>query len=177
MNLYFVPFVLIKTRHTTAIKQLDKKQLGAILSNQNITGQHFPEGRVIVDSVPYRPRKSNAELIITERTIIVISGEGTNRLLLTFGNNFRAYVGLFYNLEIYGCTESLGAHLLKRFMNISKHMTLEKLCIRIYSREGTVWQVITNIINDFKFQKIQLSWPGLLCCQIPHHTESQSNKL
>lgn len=149
----------------TSEKAINVEQLGDIFENQVISCQLFPEGRVVVDTVPYRPMKSNADLITTERTTVLLSGEGTSQILLTFGNYFHAHLGLVYNIDMYGCTDKIDEHLLQHLLGILKYTNSEQIFIRIYSREITALDEANIIMNKFGFKKIDLWRSGMFCIE------------
>lgn len=142
---------------------LDGKRLRSIFGQKRVCQHLFPEDRVVVDWMPYRPMESNAELIMTKRTTAIMSGNSVDTLLLTFGNFFHAPVGCVYNIEVYGLTDRSEDHLVEHFKNIVARAVTDNIVIRCFAREKSKWDKINDVMKKFDFGKTSLWGTGLLC--------------
>lgn len=151
----------------TTAKSIDEEGLGEILSNQALHRELFPEGRLIVDWVPYRPMKSNANLIKTARTSMVVSDLGNSKkCVLTFGNYFMAAIGLVCNLDVYGHADFiLKDHILLQIKHILPHAKSKKVIIRCFGPENTNWDFVYSLMKDFGFHEEEIFGTGLLCVE------------
>jgi hypothetical protein len=151
----------------SSAKLINDKELAELLSVPNLCHQYFPEGRIIVDWVPYKPMKSNASLIKTDRTSIVASElYESERGLLTFVNHFVAAFGLIFNLDVYGFIDStLNDHLIlhcKETLSLAKS---ENVLIHCFGREGTDWKFVTTLMKSFGLEELEKAGTGQILCE------------
>ena len=74
----------------------------------------FRDGRLIVDSTPYKPIEANISLIYNHQTKIIASYlEDPRKTLLTFGTHYRLITGeIFCKLSMYGTfNDSIQSHI------------------------------------------------------------------
>lgn len=151
----------------SSAKLINAEELAELLSSPKLRQQYFPEGRIIVDWVPYRPMKSNASLIKTDRTSIVASQlYESERGVLTFVNHFVAAFGLIFNLDVYGFIDStLKDHLILHCNEPLSVANPENVLIRCFGREGTDWKCVTTLMKSFGLEELEKAGTGQILCE------------
>ncbi|XP_063414641.1 probable N-acetyltransferase 16 [Mytilus trossulus] len=150
----------------TSAKPIDESELADILTNQQVCCHLFPEGRCIVDCVPYRLIKSNASLIKTIRTTAIGSNLKSGTRILTFANYASTSIGMVCNIEVYGCIgETLTEHLFLHLREIVSKAISGKVIIRCFFRDETNLNFITNLMNRFGLDRTEMYGTTLLCTE------------
>ena len=126
-------------------------------STEAIKNYLFPEGRMLVNTVPYRLMRENIPLIMdksgfTEILSDVVLGNNNNKCtgLLTVGTIYPVKRPKFaYNIEIYGdCVISLDAH-------IACH--LERIANKAYGRVS-IHVVVGDKVSRTQVDKVMLQY-------------------
>lgn len=124
---------------------LNSTELGHLLDDKTLGKVLFPEGKIIVDWVPYRPMKSNADLMMTERTMAVFSRMDSP--LLTIGNYYIAPAGFIYNMDIFGNVCNIQEHFYRHLAFAIERAKISK-CDKIYFR-CIISEKFKNDFDDF----------------------------
>lgn len=140
-------------------KLINGEELAELISSPKFCNKYFPEGRIIVDWVPYKPMKSNASLIKTDRSSIVASElYEFERGLLTFVSHYIATFGLVFILDVYGCIDStLNDHLILHCKETLSLANSENVILCCFGREGTDWKFVTTLMKSFGLEKFELA--------------------
>ncbi|CAC5390615.1 unnamed protein product [Mytilus coruscus] len=98
---------------TSEIKLLDRQKLEVLLTSPHTSASLFPECRVVIDLVPYRPIKPNVAYMIQTTTSVIGSNlDDANSALISFGDYSEVYRGLLYYIDIYGnVMKNIEAHI------------------------------------------------------------------
>lgn len=162
----------------TSAKPIDESELGDILTNQQVCCHLFPEGRVIVDWVPYRLIKSNASLIKTIRTTVIGSNLKNGTRILTFANYFNTLAGLVCNIEVYGYIgETLAEHLYLHLRELISKVISGKVIIRCFFRQETNSNLITNLMKRFGLDITEIWGTKLVCTETSPEIYFRESKL
>ncbi|VDI46700.1 Hypothetical predicted protein [Mytilus galloprovincialis] len=162
----------------TSAKPIDESELANILTNQQVCCHLFPEGRVIVDWVPYRLIKSNASLIKTIRTTVIGSNLKNDTRILTFANYFNALAGLICNIEVYGRVgETLAEHIYLHLRELISKVITGKVIIRCFFQQETNSNFITSLMNRFGFDITEIWGTRLVCIETTPEIYFRESKL
>lgn len=159
-------------------KPIDESELADILTNQQLCCHLFPEGRVIVDWVPYRLIKSNASLIKTIRTTVIGSNLKNDTRILTFANYFNALAGLVCNIEVYGRVgETLAEHIYLQLRELISKVMTGNVIIRCFFQQETNSNFITSLMNRFGFDITEIWGTRLVCIETTPEIYFRESKL
>lgn len=156
---------------TLATRIINEKELGNIFTSIDLCKHFFKEDRLVVDRVPYRPEKSNASLIMTDRTTCVVSEEINSRqpTFLTFGSYSKTEIGLVYNMEMYGHVSdtdaSLKEHVRLHVHNLFSKTTSEDIFIRFSCDVDVNVNSVSNTMQGLGFDITELHGSGSICAE------------
>ncbi|CAG2253442.1 unnamed protein product [Mytilus edulis] len=95
--------VIINSNENPSFKaeSIDEKVLGEILASTDHKPYLFPENEIVSDDVPFMAIKSNAPLIVSKRTTVVVSDLNCpQRTLLSISNFWQAPIGMVLNFNV-----------------------------------------------------------------------------
>ncbi|VDI70569.1 Hypothetical predicted protein [Mytilus galloprovincialis] len=147
--------VIRKENPSLKSESIDEKMLGEIIASTDHKQYLFPEDEIVVDQVPYRAIKSNAPLIISKRTTVVVSDLNCpQRTLLSISNFWQAPIGMFFNFNAYGClSENTKEHLILHFSKFLCRPMSEYILFRGISSQGTSWTFLDSAVEEFGFNR------------------------
>ncbi|CAC5378051.1 unnamed protein product [Mytilus coruscus] len=139
---------------TSKIKLLDRQQLEVLLTLPHTSASLFPECRVVIDLVPYRPIKpSVAYMIQTTKSVIGSNLDDANSSLISFGNYSEVYQGLLYYIDLYGnVMKNIEAHIqyhMERIKNIESES--DNFVIQIYCEKHANIDLVLATLKKFGF--------------------------
>lgn len=155
-------------------KQLNNVDLENIMSDDVMRQRLFPDDRLVVDWVPFRPVISNVSQILTERCRCIGTNVDTtesnnntgcdNKPLLTFGNSANCKNGLLYRLDIYG----------DGYCHIEKHLSRTIDHIAELKHYDTILQLFCyegadkdHVMNKFGFCRLPFYETKQYCAEKP----------
>ncbi|VDI15257.1 Hypothetical predicted protein [Mytilus galloprovincialis] len=146
---------------------IEKDEFGQILESRDLSRYFFPEGRAVVDDVPYKIMRSNAPLMFTERTKVVVThANNPKEAILTISNFFKAPVGMIVNMNIYGClSENIKPHLILHVEKLLPFLRSDYILFRCISKPDTNWQNLDNVMTELGFGTTQFYGTGLVCVE------------
>ncbi|XP_052086204.1 histidine N-acetyltransferase-like [Mytilus californianus] len=146
---------------------IEKDEFGQILESRDLSRYFFPEGRAVVDDVPYKTMRSNAPLIFTERTKVVVTDTNNpHEAILSISNFFKAPVGMIVNLNIYGClSEKIKSHLILHVEKLLPCLRSDFILFRCISKPDTNWANLDNVMTELGFKTTHFYGTGLVCVE------------
>ncbi|XP_063405807.1 uncharacterized protein LOC134689765 [Mytilus trossulus] len=147
--------VIRKENPSLKSESIDEKVLGEIIASTDHKQYLFPEDEIVVDQVPYRAIKSNAPLIISKRTTVVVSDLNCpQRTLLSISNFWQAPIGMVFNFNAYGClSDNTKEHLILHFSKFLCRPMSEYILFRGISSQGTSWTFLNSAVEEFGFNR------------------------
>ncbi|XP_033730098.1 uncharacterized protein LOC117319389 [Pecten maximus] len=152
-----VPF--LPTVDNIPMRILNKGDLQKLLSSKANTDRLFPQGRIIVDWVPYRLVASNVDHFFNEFCHILGSeckdGDSGSFECITLAVGYIVPNGIRYNVEIYGnfTEETLSLHMAEHLRNCST-FEYEDINLLVYSEPGSHdASMITKTMQQFGMSK------------------------
>ncbi|CAC5426655.1 unnamed protein product [Mytilus coruscus] len=143
---------------------IDVTLLGQVLISTDHKQYLFPEDEIVVEYVPYRLFKSNAPLIVSKRTTVVVSDLNCpQRTLLSISNFWHAPVGMIFAFNVYGClSENIKKHLILHFAKFLCSPISECKSLRGMSSKGTSWTFLDSAVEKFGFKRAERDGTGLV---------------
>ncbi|CAG2235928.1 unnamed protein product [Mytilus edulis] len=126
--------------------------LGQVLSSIDHNQYLFPEDEI----VPYMAIKSNATLIVSKRTTVVMSDLNCPQRTLLSSNCWQAPMGMMCNLNVYGCLyENIKEHLILHFAKFLCRSMSDCIVLRGISSKGTNWTFLDSAVAKFGFKRTE----------------------
>ncbi|CAC5390063.1 HISAT [Mytilus coruscus] len=143
---------------------IDVNLLGQVLASTDHKHYLFPEDEIVADYVPYRAIKSNAPLIVSIRTAVVVSDLSCpQRTLLSISNCFQAPIGMVFIFNVYGClSENIKEHLILHFAKFLCRPMSEYIVLRGISIKGTSWTFLDSAVEEFGFKRTESYGTGVV---------------
>ncbi|CAG2250978.1 unnamed protein product [Mytilus edulis] len=147
--------VIRKDNPSLISESIDKKVLCEILASTDHKQYLFPQDGIVVDQVPYMTIKSNAPLIISKRTTVVVSDLiCPQRKLLSISNFFQAPIGMVFNFIVYGCvSENFKEHLILHFAKFLCRPMSDYILFRGILIKGTSWTFLDSTVEDLDLKE------------------------
>lgn len=158
-------------------KQLNNADLENMISHDELRQRLFPDERLVVDWVPFRPIISNVSQILTDRCRCIgtnVDIEETNnntdadrKPLLTFGNFANCTNGLLYRLDIYGdgyChIEDHISRTVDRIAELKHYNTI----VQLFCYQGADIDTCDYIMKKFGFCRLPFYETKQYCAEKP----------
>ncbi|CAC5371211.1 HISAT [Mytilus coruscus] len=143
---------------------IDVNLFGQVLASTDHKQYLFPEDEIVVENIPYRAIKSNAPLIISKRTTVVVSDLNCpKRALLSVSNFHQAPIGMFFNFNVYGClSENIKEHLIFHFAKFLCRPMSQYILLRGISSKGTSWTFLDSAVEELGFKRTEFYGTGLV---------------
>ncbi|XP_052086205.1 histidine N-acetyltransferase-like [Mytilus californianus] len=156
--------VIENENQSSKAEYVDVNLLGQVLASTDHKHYLFPDNEIVADDVPYSAIKSNAPLIVSKRTAVVVSDLNCpQRTLLSISNCFQAPIGMFFIFNVYGClSENIKKHLLLHFAKFLSRSMSEYILLRGISSKGTSWTFLDSAVEEFGFKRIEFYGTGVV---------------
>ncbi|XP_052086196.1 histidine N-acetyltransferase-like isoform X1 [Mytilus californianus] len=143
---------------------IDVNLLGQVLTSTVHQQYLFPEDEIVVAMVPYMASKSNAPLIISKRTTVVVSDLNCpQRTLLSISNFHQAPFGTVFNFNVYGClSENIKEHLILHFAKFLCRPMSKYILLRGILSKGTSWKFLDSAVEEFDLKRTESYGTGLV---------------
>ncbi|XP_069121110.1 histidine N-acetyltransferase-like [Argopecten irradians] len=150
-----VPFLLNVDMLTTRI--LNKDDLKKLMTSKLDTDRLFPQGRIIVDWVPYRLLASNVDHFFNDFCHILGSGDGNSDRIecMTVAVGYTAPKGIRYIVEMYGTftEETFSDHIVQHLKRCST-LDTEHINFSLHYETGKHNpDTITKTMHQFNMNK------------------------
>ncbi|XP_063405690.1 uncharacterized protein LOC134689649 isoform X2 [Mytilus trossulus] len=156
--------VMRKNNPSFKAERIDDKLLGEILESNDHKQFLFPENEIVADYVPYRAMNSNASLIVSKRTSVVVSDLNCpQRTLLSISNFWQAPLGMVCNFNVYGCVSgNIKEHLILHFAKCICRPLRDYILLRCISSKGTSLTFLDNAVEEYGFNRTEFYGKGLV---------------
>ncbi|XP_071141867.1 histidine N-acetyltransferase-like [Mytilus edulis] len=147
--------VIKKKNQSLKAEYIDVNMLGQVLASTDHKQYLFPEDEIVADYVPYMAITSNAPLIVSKRTAVVVSDfDCPQRTILSISNFYQAPIGMIFVFNVYGClSDNIKEHLIFHFAKFLCRSMSEYIVLRGISSKGTHWTFLDNAVAEFGFNR------------------------
>ena len=131
---------LLETSQSKELTLVTETLMGSYIDSKDICDYFFPQGRVVVDGVPFKLLPENVPLMFEQNDIIVMFSDLDNdskncKGLLSIGTTQKVKnPSYIYNIELYGNAKNLNClkcHIDKH-LNVLKELAFETVCIFVF---------------------------------------------
>ncbi|VDI28750.1 Hypothetical predicted protein [Mytilus galloprovincialis] len=145
-------------------KYIDVNLLGEVLASIDQKQYLFPEDEIVAENVPYMAIKSNAPLIVSKRTTVVVSDLNCpQRTLLSISNCWQAPIGMMCNLNVYDCWyENIKEHLILHFAKFLCRSMRDYIILRGISSKGTSFTFLDIAVVEFGLKRTDSYGTGVV---------------
>ncbi|XP_063405962.1 histidine N-acetyltransferase-like [Mytilus trossulus] len=156
--------VIGQANQSLKAEYIDVNLLGQVLASPDHKQFLFPEDEIVVDQVPYSAIQSNAHLMVTERTTVVVSDLNCpQRTLLSISNVREASIGMMINFNVYGSlSENIREHLILHFAKFLCKSKSDYILLRCISGKGINLTLLDMAVKEFGFKKTEFYGTGLV---------------
>ncbi|CAG2253441.1 unnamed protein product [Mytilus edulis] len=139
---------------------IDINMLGKFYHRSTISST---EDEIVAENVPYMAIKSNATLIVSKFTTVVMSDLNCPQRTFLSSNCWQAPMRMMCNLNVYGCLyENIKEHLILHFAKFLCRSMSECIVLRGISSKGTNWKFLDSAVAEFGLKRMESYGTGVV---------------